>query len=91
MEFGVAIRSMGPQSTRDLLVGCVQAAEQAGLDDVWVQDHIAIPPDDAEGSGGRYLDPLTALAYLAASTSRIGLGTGVLNIPYRPALPTAKS
>lgn len=91
MELGVAVRSMGPQSSREMLVGCVQAAERAGLDDVWVQDHLAIPPDDAEGSGGRYLDPLTALAYLAASTTRIGLGTGVLNIPYRPPLPTAKA
>ena len=26
-------------------------------------DHIAIPPDDAEGSDGRYLDPLATLAY----------------------------
>ncbi len=91
MELGVAVRSMGPQSSRDMLVGCVQAAERAGLADIWIQDHLAIPPDDAEGSGGRYLDPLTTLAYLAASTERIGLGTGVLNIPYRPALPTAKA
>lgn len=91
MEFGVAVRSMGPQSSQEILVGCVQAAEKAGLADVWIQDHLAIPPDDAEGSGGRYLDPLTTLAYLAATTRRIGLGTGVLNLPYRPALPTAKA
>lgn len=91
MELGVGVRTMGPQSSRELLVGCVQAAERAGLADVWVQDHLAIPPDDAEGSGGRYLDPLTTLAYLAACTSRIGLGTGVLNIPYRAPLPTAKA
>jgi probable F420-dependent oxidoreductase len=55
-----------------------------------VPDHIAIPPDDAEGSGGRYLDALASLAYLAALTRRIGLGTGVLVLPYRPPLPTAK-
>ena len=82
---------MGPQSTRKLLVDCARAAERAGLDDLWVADHIAIPPDDAEGSGGRYLDPLTALAYLAGCTSKIGLGTGVLNLPYRAPLPTAKA
>jgi probable F420-dependent oxidoreductase len=91
MKLGVAVRTMGPQSNRELLVGCVQAAERLGLDDVWVQDHVAIPPDDAEGSGGRYLDPLTTLAYLAACSSRIGLGSGVLNIPYRAPLPTAKA
>src|SRR5262249_53785831 len=58
--------------------------------DVWVVDHIAIPPDDAEGSGGRYLDPLATLAFLAGATTRVGLGTAVLVVPYRPALPTAK-
>jgi probable F420-dependent oxidoreductase len=91
MQLGIAVRSMGPQSVPEVLLACVRAAEEAGLADVWIQDHIAIPPDDAEGSGGRYLDPLTALAWLAAGTRRIGLGTGVLILPYRPALPTAKA
>ncbi len=91
MEIGIAVRSMGPQSSRELLLDCVKAAERAGLADVWVQDHLAIPPDDAEGSGGRYLDPLTTLAWLAGATTTIGLGTGVLNIPYRAPLPTAKA
>ena len=91
MKLGLALRSMGPQSEADVFLACARAAEDAGLDDVWIQDHIAIPPDDAEGSNGRYLDPLTALAWLAGSTSRIGLGTGVLILPYRPALPTAKA
>lgn len=91
MNLGITVRSMGPESTRELLVDCARAAERAGLDDLWITDHIAIPPDDAEGSGGRYLDPLTTLAYLAACTSKIGLGTGVLNLPYRAPLPTAKA
>jgi probable F420-dependent oxidoreductase len=91
MRLGVALRSMGPQSSRETLLACARAAEAAGFADVWVQDHIAIPPDDAEGSGGRYLDPLGALAFLAGATARIGLGTGVINLPYRPPLPTAKA
>lgn len=91
MNLGITVNSMGPGSNRDLMVGCAQAAERNGLDDLWVQDHIAIPPDDAEGSGGRYLDPMTTLAYLAACTKEIGLGTGVLNLPYRAPLPTAKA
>ena len=49
-----------------------------------------IPPDDAEGSGGRYLDPLATLAFLAGMTTRVHLGTAVLVLPYRPPLPTAK-
>ena len=91
MQLGVAIRSMGPQSRPETFLACARAAEAAGLADLWIQDHLAIPPDDAEGSGGRYLDPLTALAWLAGQTERIGLGTGVLILPYRPPLPTAKA
>lgn len=91
MRLGISVRTMGPQSTPETLLACARAAEAAGLDELFVPDHIAIPPDDAEGSGGRYLDPLTALAWLAGRTERIGLGTAVLILPYRPALPTAKA
>lgn len=65
MKVGLYLRNMGPQSSRDSVLACARAAEAAGIDELWVADHIAIPPDDAEGSGGRYLDPLATLAYLA--------------------------
>src|SRR5881398_2606271 len=91
MEVGVVLRNMGPQSTRETLEAVARAADALpAVADVWVVDHIAIPPDDAEGSDGRYLDPLATLAYLAGTTTRVGLGTAVLVLPYRPALPTAK-
>ena len=90
MEIGVTLRNMGPQSTVDTMVAGAQAAEALGFESIWITDHIAIPPDDAEGSGGRYLDPLVSLAFLAGETSSIRLGTGVLILPYRPALPTVK-
>jgi probable F420-dependent oxidoreductase len=90
-RLGMVLRTMGEQSTRETLLASALAAEAVGLDEVWVVDHVAIPPDDAEGSGGRYLDPLTTLAWLAGATERIGLGTAVLVVPYRPALPTAKA
>jgi probable F420-dependent oxidoreductase len=91
MRFGIALRTMGTAATGGILQACAARAESAGLDTLWIPDHIAIPPDDAEGSGGRYLDPLATLAWLAARTSRIRLGTAVLILPYRPALPTAKA
>lgn len=90
MRLGLVLRNMGPASTPELIRTCARAAEAAGLDDLWVTDHLAIPPDDAEGSGGRYLDPLATLAWVAGATERIGLGTSVLILPYRPPLPTAK-
>ena len=87
---GVTLRNMGPQSMPETIARCAALAEDADLDSLWITDHVAIPPDDAEGSGGRYLDPLITLAWIAASTKRIKLGTGVLILPYRSALPTAK-
>ena len=90
LRLGIQVRTQGPQSDAAIMVACAEAAENAGLDDLVVVDHIAIAPDDAEGSGGRYLDPLGVLLFLAAKTQRIGLGTGVLVLPYRPILPTAK-
>lgn len=90
MRLGLLLRNSGPASTRELIASCARSAEEAGLDDLWVLDHIAIPPDDAEGSGGRYVDPLATLAYAAGLTERIGLGVSVLVVPYRPALVTAK-
>ena len=90
MKIDITLRNMGPESTRELVRECAGIAEGAGVDALWVADHIAIPPDDAEGSNGRYLDPLATLAFLAAATTRIGLGVGVLVLPYRRPLPTAK-
>src|SRR6202011_2352424 len=90
MKYGIAIRNMGLQSTRETLVACARAAEQLGFDALFVSDHLALPPDDVEGSGGRYLDVLATLAFLAGTTDRIRLGVSVLVLPYRPAVLTAK-
>jgi probable F420-dependent oxidoreductase len=90
MKYGIAIRNMGPQSNRKTLRACAHAAEQLGFDALFVSDHLCIPPDDTEGSGGRYLDVLATLAYLAGATDRIRLGVSVLVLPYRPAVLTAK-
>ena len=90
MKFGTTIRNMGPAATTSCISSCATHAESIDLDSIWVVDHIAIPPDDAEGSNGRWFDPLATLAYLAASTSRVELGVSVLVLPYRPPLPTAK-
>ena len=84
------IRNMGEQSTREIMAGAALAAEEREFESIWVVDHIAIPPEDSEGSGGMYIDILTSLAWLAGVTSTINLGSGVLIAPYREILPTAK-
>lgn len=90
MKFGVAIRNMGPQSTCETVKACAQIAERSGFDGLFFSDHLAVPPDQTEGSMGRYLDALTTLAFVAGLTERIRLGVAVLILPYRPAVLTAK-
>jgi probable F420-dependent oxidoreductase len=90
MKLGVYLRNMGPQSTRPLIAAAARAAEEAGIDDLWVADHLALPPEEAEGSDGRYVEALATLSFLAGITERVSLAVGVLIVPYRPALVTAK-
>jgi probable F420-dependent oxidoreductase len=90
MKFAVAIRNMGPQSNRATIRACARIAEEAGFDALFVSDHLCIPPDQTEGSGGRYLDVVATFAFIAGATEKIRLDVSVLVVPYRPAVLTAK-
>ena len=95
MKLSINIRNWGPYSTRDMLLECARAADASGLDTVWINERLTsaldAPADMPEVvTPGRTLEPLAMLAFLAAATQRIGLGSGVINVPFRPALPTAK-
>src|SRR5438309_696949 len=74
-----------------------QAVDESGLDTVWINERLTFPPGAAASlpraeveTTMRSLDPLATLAFLAAATKQIALGTAVLNLPFRPALVTAK-
>ncbi|NUR91323.1 MAG: LLM class F420-dependent oxidoreductase [Nonomuraea sp.] len=61
----------------------VRAADAAGIDTVWVGDHLlqaqpGTPIDDP------MLEAYTALGYLAARTERVRLGTMVTGVTFRP-------
>lgn len=95
MKLSINLRNWGPYSTRELVLEFARAVDQSGLDTVWINERLALPPNATPdmptySMTGRTLDPLATLAFLAAATHRVGLGTAVLNLPFRPALPTAK-
>jgi probable F420-dependent oxidoreductase len=61
------------------------AAEEVGFDAVWVSDHVGF--GDPDGEWGGAWEAWTLLSALAASTTRVQLGTYVLAVPLRnPAL-----
>jgi probable F420-dependent oxidoreductase len=57
-----------------------QRAEALGFADVWVSDHVVHPADQSYPSPYLY-DPLLTLAWAAASTTTVGLGTSVIVAP----------
>lgn len=60
------------------------AAEQAGLDTVWVPDHLVQADPTAADHEREMLEAYTALGFLAARTERVRLGTMVSSVTMRP-------
>jgi len=90
MKFGVWIPNCRHLATPDIIRGTAVRAEQLGYDSVWVSDHVVVPDANVANFGEAIFDPLVTLAVVAGATSRVGLGTTVLIVPYRNAVLTAK-
>jgi len=102
MHFGVAFANAGPFAAPETGVACAQAAEQAGFESLWTVEHVLVPkgyastyPYDKSGKmqGGETMDlpdPLIWLAYVAAATTTIKLGTGILILTQRNPAIVAK-
>jgi probable F420-dependent oxidoreductase len=97
MRFGFTLPQIGSAVGPEALVMVAKRAEDLGWDSLWVLDRILWPIHPRApypiGDGSlpvKYksvLDPLETLTFAAAHTSRIALGTGVLNLPwYNPVL-----
>jgi alkanesulfonate monooxygenase len=68
------------------LTSSISKCEEYGFD-IWVIDHLLTAPGLY---GIAWLEPLTALAYAAALTSRVRLATGILVLPVRHPVMLAK-
>lgn len=103
MKFGLRYCNTGRYVDPASAVELVQAAEEAGFESAWTVEHVVIPrgyqsayPYAADGRipGGEgdfpIPDPLIWMAYVAARTSRIRLATGILILPQRNPVITAK-
>ena len=90
MKLGIHLphigRKAGPENIRRVAV----LAEEVGLDDVWVSEHIIVPKDAAYPPSANFWDPVLTLTWAAAVTSKVRLGTSVLVLPLRHPLPLAK-
>ena len=77
--------------TGDAVMECAAGVEALGFDACFVTDH---PAPDAKwlAAGGHHaLDPMVALSFAAAATTRLRLHTHIMVLAYRNPLLTAKS
>ena len=73
----------GPAHLRSHLSRIACAADEAGLDTVWVSDHL-IQADPSSTPDAEMLEAYTTLGFLGGQTERIRLGTMVTGVTYRP-------
>jgi probable F420-dependent oxidoreductase len=102
MRIGIHVPQWGPDANREGVMAVARAANDAGLDSVWVADHVVYPREGADAypfrddgppfaAGAGFLDAFTTLALAAGATERVALGTSVLVLPMREPLQLAKA
>lgn len=103
MKWGILFSStICPDPER--AVALAETAEEAGFDSLWAPEHVIIPVEyeprytasptgrmDRLTSRGGVPDPLIWLAFVAARTSRIKLGTNVVILPEHNPVAYAKA
>jgi probable F420-dependent oxidoreductase len=89
MKLAINLLNFGECATVENFRRWVDFAEQH-FDALLISDHIALTPDVATRYPAPFVDPFVLLAWAAARTSRIRIGTTVTILPYRHPLHTAR-
>jgi probable F420-dependent oxidoreductase len=94
MRLGLFGINTGPCADPEVAARVAAAAELAGFESVWTGEHVVLPDPQAPPSPAPpdlpMLDPAVALAFLAAGTRTLRLGTGIVILPQRNPLVLAK-
>ncbi len=94
MQIALFATNIGPCTAPDDLARIARAAEQAGLESLWTGEHVVLPDPQVPPSplppDVPILDPVVALTFMAAHTTRFRLGTGIIILPQRNPLVLAK-
>jgi probable F420-dependent oxidoreductase len=102
MKLGIHLPLAGPTASPEAIAAVATEAERIGLDSVWSWERLMRPtvPIAMGGAGGPVMDapemfgsvydPIETLSYVAARTSRIQLGTSVLDALFQPPIILAR-
>jgi probable F420-dependent oxidoreductase len=90
MKLAINLLNFGEAATVENLQKWTDFAEANHFDALLISDHLAVTSDVASRYPAPFLDPFVLLAWAAARTTRIELGTTVAILPYRHPLHTAR-
>jgi probable F420-dependent oxidoreductase len=83
MDIGFGAPVSGAWATPENLAAVATAAEGAGYHSLWSFQRLLVPAGSSmEPVYQSVLDPMAALAFVAAVTSRIRLGVAIINLPF---------
>jgi probable F420-dependent oxidoreductase len=102
MEVGYFAVGIGPTVNPELVRAVATTAERLGFSTIWAPEHVVLLEEYASKypySSGKFpappdtpiADPFTTLAYAAACTNTIRLGTGICLVPEHNPLVLAKT
>jgi probable F420-dependent oxidoreductase len=102
MRVGLHALGIGAGARRDIIDEVARTAETVGIATLWAGEHVVMVDEPASrypySDDGRiaipadadWLDPLVALSFAAAATSRIRLATGIMLLPEHNPVLVAK-
>jgi len=102
MNFGIMFANAGPFAFPESLVNLARTAEEVGMESLWTVEHVVVPvgyasrypySEDGKMPGPESVpipDPILPLAFAAAVTRTVRLGTGVIILPQRHPVYVAK-
>lgn len=102
MNFGIMFANAGPFAFPESLANLARTAEEVGMESLWTVEHVVVPvgyasrypySEDGKMPGPEDVpipDPILPLAFVAAVTRSVRLGTGVIILPQRHPVYVAK-
>jgi probable F420-dependent oxidoreductase len=94
MKFGLFGINFGPCAIPSTAAAVARAAEDAGFDSLWTGEHVVLPdpqvPPSPVPADTAFIDSAAALAFVAAHTKKVKLGTGIIILPQRNPVVLAK-
>src|SRR6202030_3246357 len=94
MKIALFAINNGPCASPKTAAAIAKAAEQADFESLWIGEHVILPdpqvPPSPVAADYPMLDPAISLTFVAAHTTKIRLGTGIIILPQRNPVVLAK-